>query len=250
MSFAQYTFFINENFYNPDFRVLIGENVGLVDIEIQFSTSGIRKDFSVGITPFADKANFILSTKSNADFSILASSVANNPHLSLEVKEKMSFPDITIEFRENNSADYLIYSESDAISNTQILMALLPVIHQETQFKFKSLGDFLLARDVYIKNTTCDDIATFIKKHGNKKERLTEKKLQSSWLQEVQGYKVKSKYFVLASIKEMNEDEGAPSLKVFQVNTATWQKFLNNSNNSDYEERFRNLIYDSPCGCL
>lgn len=249
MTHAQLRFSVSDNFYDPDLRILIGEKVGLADIDIQFGTNIPRENFSVKITEFSGKADFIITNPSNADFSILASSSASRPDLILQVREKMSFPDIAIEFRETGSADYLIYSEIGDVSNTEILMTLLPVIHQQSKFKFKKLGEILLGSDTYVQDTACDEIATFIKKHGKKRERLTKKKLQSSWLQNAEAYEFKSVYYILADIKEMNEDEGTATLQVFKTNSSTWRKFLDTHNDFVYEERFRNYIYDSPCGC-
>lgn len=246
---AQLTFSVSDNLTTPDFRVLVGENVGFADIEIQFGTNVSFENFTVGITEFASKANFVITDRINADFSVMASNEINRPDLILQVQENMSFPDVAIEFRETGSVDYLIYSEIGDVNNTQIVMALLPVIHRITKFKYKRLGEILLESDVYVQNTTCDEIAGFLKKHGKKRERLTQKKLNSSWIQTAEAYEFDSIHYILADIKEMNADEGEPVLQIFKTDSSTWRRFLDKKSDINYEERFRNLIYGSDCGC-
>lgn len=248
-SYSQLTFSVSDNLAKPDFRVLIGENVGFADLDIQFGTNVSFENFSVGITEFASKADFIITDRINADFSIVATNEINRPDLILEVKEEMSFPDVAIEFRATGKADYLIYSEIGDVNDTQILMTLLPVIHRVTKYRLKKLGEILLESDVYLQNTSCDEIAGFVKKHGRKRERLNKKKLKSTWLQNVEAYEFKSIHYILAEIKEMNEDEGAPILQIFKTDSNTWRKFLDTKSDFDYEERFRTHIYENSCGC-
>jgi len=248
-SFAQLTFSVSENLSNPDFRVLVGENIGLPDIEIQFGTNVSFENFSVRMTEFASKADFIITDRTNADFSVFASNEMSRPDLILQVQEQVSFPDVAIELRATRKVDYLIYSEIGDVTNTEILMALLPVIHKITKFKFKKLGEILLESDAYLQNTTCQDIAGFLKKHGRKRARLTKKKLQSTWLRNVEAYEFKSIHYILADIKEMSEDEGEPQLQVFKVDSNAWRKFLDDNDDSVYEERFRKYVYENSCGC-
>lgn len=243
------TFSVSDHLANADFRVLIGENVGFADIEIQFGTNVPFENFSVGITEFASRADFIITNRVNADFSVMVSNEMSRPDLILQVQEQTSFPDVAIEFRETGKVDYLIYSEIGDVTNTEILMALLPVIHRVTKFKLKKLGEILLESEVYLQNTACLEIAAFLKKHGRKREQLTKKKLQSTWLRNIQAYEYKSIHYVLANIKEMNADEGEPMLHIYKTDSATWRKFLNDNTDSVYEERFRDLIYGSDCGC-
>ena len=61
VSNAQLTFSVNENFSNPDFRVVVGDNIGLADLDIQFGRNTSFENFSVGITEFISKADFIIS---------------------------------------------------------------------------------------------------------------------------------------------------------------------------------------------
>jgi hypothetical protein len=248
-SYSQLTFSVNENFSNPDFRVLVGENIGLADLDIQFGRNISFENFSVGITEFTSKADFIITNRSTADFTIGVRNDMSRPDLILQVREQMSFPDVAIEFRETGKADYLIYSEIGDLNDTEILMALLPIIHRVSKFKFKRLGEILLENDIYLQNTTCEDIVGFLKKHGKRRDRLNKKKLQSSWLRNVEAYEFKSIHYILAEIKEMNADEGEGNLQVFKTDVSTWRKFLDTNNDFDYEERFRQFIYENPCGC-
>ena len=82
------TFSVSDNFSNPDFRVLIGENVGFADIEIQFGTNVSFENFTVRMTEFASKADFIITDRTNADFTIAATNEINSPDLIIEAKEK------------------------------------------------------------------------------------------------------------------------------------------------------------------
>jgi hypothetical protein len=249
LTHAQLTFSVSETLANPDFRVLVGENVGFADIEIQFGTNVSFENFSVGITEFASKADFIITDRVNADFSVFASNEMSRPDLIVQVQEEMSFPDVAIEFRETGSADYLIYSEIGDVNNTQIVMSLLPVIHRITKYKYKRLGEILLENDAYVRNTGCDELAIFLRKHGKKQKTIAKKKLNSSWLQDVEAYEFKSIFYVLADIKEMSEDPGEPVFQIFKTDSSTWRRFLDTKNDSTYEERFRTLIYGSFCGC-
>lgn len=249
VSHGQLSFAVNDNFYKPDLRILIGENVGLADIEIQYGKNISFKDFSVRITTNASEADFTISDPSHADFKVIANNIINRPDLLIQVREKQSFPDISIEIRETGKTDYLIYSEIGELSEREIIVALLPVIHQKTKFRFKRLGEVLMKNETYITNADCSDIGSFIKKHGKRKGRLNQKKLKSSWLQKVEAYQFNSDYYVLADIKEMNEDEGEPMLQVFKTDALSWENFAKTKKAFDYEAQFRKFIYDQKYGC-
>ena len=92
------------------------------------------EDFTVGITPYKSRANFVLTeAEASASRVVTLDNCDNLPDLSLKYGKNIAFPDVRIEFRENEMADYLVYTENLLISTEELLVCLLPLIRQKAQ---------------------------------------------------------------------------------------------------------------------
>ena len=126
---AQQNIYINEQIDNPDITVQINTNCDFPDIKVQFGEYIPFKDFTVGITDFESRANFIIvNNPQSANKQVKIDNCANFPDLKIQYGNELPFPDIRIEFRNNGLADYLIYTENILISEKEALACLLPLI--------------------------------------------------------------------------------------------------------------------------
>lgn len=132
---AQNFVFIDDNIEDANMTVRIADEVTFPDIQVVLGRDIPFEDFSVGITPFKNQANYIITKKaSDAERQIKVDNCDNFPDLSILVQEELSFPDVRIEFRDNSSfVDILIYTEKTTVSEQELIACLLPLIREKAQ---------------------------------------------------------------------------------------------------------------------
>ena len=126
---GQETIFINEDVNNAAISVQIKNNITFPDIKVQFGKNIAFEDFTVALTNFKSRANFILSeSEQSASRTIKLDNCDNFSDLKIQYGLDLSFPDVRIELRDNGMADYLIYTENGLISAPELIACLLPLI--------------------------------------------------------------------------------------------------------------------------
>ena len=251
LTYGQQNFSVNGDVSDHDFRILIGSNLSSPDLKIRFGNSVPFEDFTVGMTNFRSDAHFILTNdEDEIDCTILAGAIVSDPDLRLEVSSDISFPDLTIQFQDHGFPDYLIYSEIDNPTDTQILMTLLPLIHKKTNYQFDQITEILLEHQEDNNFVSCEELSLFLKKRGSQEgPHLTKTNLQSVWLRSFQAYKYNHDYYAIAELKGENDDEDEIIFQVYKIRYDELRNFLDDDNDFVYEERFRTHIYDNSCGC-
>jgi len=127
--------FIDDNISDATITVKIADEISFPDIKVVLGRDIPFEDFSVGITPFKNQANYIITKKAaDAQRSVKVDNCDNFPDLSILVQEEISFPDVRIEFRDNSAfVDLLIYTEKTTISEQELIACLLPLIREKAQ---------------------------------------------------------------------------------------------------------------------
>ena len=117
--------------------VRISTHVTFPDIKVLLARDIPFEDFSVGITPIRHQADYILTARpEDAAQTVLLDNCSNFPALSILYGHELSFPDVRIEFRDQNrglAPDFLIYTEKTTISEQELLACLLPLIREKAQ---------------------------------------------------------------------------------------------------------------------
>ena len=132
---AQDLVFIDNNISEAKFTILIDDEVTFPDIRVLLGKDIPFEDFTVGITPYRNQANYIITKHiSDADRFVKVDNCDNFPDLSILIGPDLSFPDVRIEFRDNSSfVDILIYSEKTTISEQELIACLLPLIREKAK---------------------------------------------------------------------------------------------------------------------
>lgn len=127
--------FIDDNIPNATMTINIADEITFPDIKVVLGRDIPFEDFSVGITPFKNQANYIITKRAaDAQRSVKVDNCDNFPDLSILVQEEIPFPDVRIEFRDNSAfVDILIYTEKTTISEQELIACLLPLIREKAQ---------------------------------------------------------------------------------------------------------------------
>jgi len=136
---AQLTFRIDESISYPDLSVKISESVSYPDITVKIGENVSYEDFTVGITSNKNQADFIITESRYPDLTVKASESVTYPDLSIKMGETVSYPDVTIKIRKSGTVDYIIFTEKAYISLREIVIALLPAINKELDYKYKKI---------------------------------------------------------------------------------------------------------------
>ncbi len=138
---AQVSFYIDDDISYPDFSVRISDDVSYPDITIRIGSDVSYEDFTVGVTSDKSQAQFIISESRYSDYTVRADDDVSYPDLSIRAGDDVSYPDVTIEIRKSGTVDYVVYTEKDFITLRDIVIALLPAINYETEFKFEEINE-------------------------------------------------------------------------------------------------------------
>lgn len=132
---AQNFVFIDDNIPDASMTIRIANEVTFPDLKVVLGRDIAFEDFSVGITPFKNQANYIITKRAiDAQRSVKVDNCDNFPDLSILVQEEIPFPDVRIEFRDNSAfVDILIYTEKTTISEQELIACLLPLIREKAQ---------------------------------------------------------------------------------------------------------------------
>jgi hypothetical protein len=132
---AQNFVFIDDNIPDASMTIRIANEVTFPDIKVVLGRDIPFEDFSVGITPFKNQANYIITKRAiDAQRAVKVDNCDNFPDLSILVQEEIPFPDVRIEFRDNSAfVDILIYTEKTTISEQELIACLLPLIREKAQ---------------------------------------------------------------------------------------------------------------------
>lgn len=117
--------------------VRISTDVTFPDIKVLLARDLPFEDFSVGITAIRHQADYILTERpEDAARIVLMDNCSNFPTLSILYGHNLSFPDVRIEFRDQNrgfAPDFLIYTEKTTVSEQELLACLLPLILEKAR---------------------------------------------------------------------------------------------------------------------
>ncbi|CAA6821969.1 MAG: Unknown protein, partial [uncultured Aureispira sp.] len=101
---AQNFVFIDDNIPDATMTINIADESTFPDIKVVLGRDIPFEDFSVGITPFKNQANYIITKRAaDAQRSVKVDNCDNFPDLSILVQEEIPFPDVRIEFRDNSA---------------------------------------------------------------------------------------------------------------------------------------------------
>ena len=114
-----------------DLSIRIKES-GFGDISVRFKDSGFG-DFSVGITHIRTKADYVLKNTGFGDRSVRLKE-SGFGDISIRIKDS-GFGDVTIRLKEFGIVDYLIYSEKENVSKSEIVAALINVIKKQAEYE-------------------------------------------------------------------------------------------------------------------
>ena len=140
---AQISFRIENDILFPDLSVKISENVTFPDISVKIGESVNFENFTVGITSNRNQADFIITTSMYPKLTVKASENVLFPDISIKAGEKVLFPDVTIKIKKTGTVDYIVYTEKAYISLTDLVVALLPAINKEMDYKFKKIPIYI-----------------------------------------------------------------------------------------------------------
>ncbi|MGH1337605.1 MAG: hypothetical protein ACRBFS_15900 [Aureispira sp.] len=117
--------------------VRISTHVTFPDIKVLLARDIPFEDFSVGITSIRHQADYILTARpEDAVQTVLLDNCSNFPGLSILYGHNLSFPDVRIEFRDQDrgfAPDFLIYTEKTTVSEQELLACLLPLILEKAR---------------------------------------------------------------------------------------------------------------------
>jgi len=137
--FGQITFRIESDIISYDLSVKISESTYSPDVTVKIGSDVYSPDFTVGVSNSRKDADFIITKSINADISIKAGESIYSPDISIKAGENVYAPDVTIKILKSGTVDYIVYTEKDFISMTDLIVALLPAINKELDYKLKGI---------------------------------------------------------------------------------------------------------------
>lgn len=140
---AQLSFRIESNILYPDLSVKISENVIFPDISVRIGESVNFENFTVGITSNRNQADFIITTSRYPELTVRASENILFPDISIKAGQNVLFADVTIKIKKTGTVDYIVYTEKEYISITDLVVVLLPAINNEMDYKFKKIPIYI-----------------------------------------------------------------------------------------------------------
>jgi len=144
---AQLSFRIESNILYPDLSVRISKNVIFPDIRVKIGESVLFENFTVGITSNRNQADFIITTSRYPELTVRVSENILFPDISIKAGENVLFADVTIKIKKTGTVDYIVYTEKSYISLTDLVVALLPAINKEMDYKFKKIPIYVEESD-------------------------------------------------------------------------------------------------------
>jgi|LSQX01.2.fsa_nt_gb hypothetical protein len=157
---AQISFKINGNSFLSDLTVSISDKILFPDISIKIGEEVFFENFTVGITANKNQADFIITDSTFADVIIKISESVLLADLSIKAGKAVLLPDVTIKIKKTGVVDYAIYSEKEYITLQELVIALLPAINQELNYKFDNIPLFIKGNNQ--KSTTSDSVYDII----------------------------------------------------------------------------------------
>lgn len=131
---AQQTIFADAALEGASLSLQVKKELNFPDIKVQLGKNIAFEDFTVALTNFKSRANFILSeSEQSASRTIKLDNCDNFSDLKIQYGLDLSFPDVRIELRDNGMADYLIYTENGLISAPELIACLLPLIREKAK---------------------------------------------------------------------------------------------------------------------
>jgi len=140
---AQILFRIESDIFYPDLSVRISENISFPDIRVKIGESVTFEDFTVGITSNRNQADFIITTSRYPNLTVKASEDILFPDIRIKAGENVSFADVTIKIKKVGTVEYIVYTEKAYISLTDLVVALLPAINKEMDYKFEKIPIYI-----------------------------------------------------------------------------------------------------------
>lgn len=160
---AQISFRIENNILYPDLRVRISENVIFPDIRVEIGENVHFENFTVGITSNRDQADFIITTSRYPELTVRASENTLFPDIRIRAGENVLFEDVKIKIKKKGTVDYIVYTEKAYISLTDLVVALLPAINKELDYKFKKIPIYIEESDQSINASDLYEIIFLLK---------------------------------------------------------------------------------------
>ena len=105
---------------------------GFGDIDVRFKESGFG-DFSVGFTKSKSKADYVLKHSGFGDRSVRIKE-SGFGDIDIRIKES-GFGDVDIRIKESGTVDYLIYSDNEYVTKSEIIAALIDVIKKYADYE-------------------------------------------------------------------------------------------------------------------
>jgi Uma2 family endonuclease len=140
---GQITFRIESDIFSSDLSVKVSESVYSPDVTVKIGSDVYSPDFTVGISSSKKEADFIITKSTNADISIKASESIYSPDISIKAGESVYSPDVTIKILKSGTVDYIVYTEKDFITMTDLIVALLPAINKKLDYKLKGIPVYI-----------------------------------------------------------------------------------------------------------
>jgi len=136
--FGQIIFSISDKNRLCDLTVEISDDCLFPDIKVDIGTNVLFADFTVGITGSIKDADFIITKSGLSDITVNVSE-SGLSDITIKAGERVLFPDVSVRIIESGKVDYLVYSDEDFITITELIVALLPAINAELDFKYKEI---------------------------------------------------------------------------------------------------------------
>ena len=131
---AQQIIFADAGLEAASLSLQVKKELNFPDIKVQLGKNIAFQDFTVALTNFKSRANFVLSeSEQAASRTIKLDNCDNFSDLKIQYGIDLPFPDVRIELRENGMADYLIYTENGLISAPELIACVLPLIREKAK---------------------------------------------------------------------------------------------------------------------
>lgn len=128
-----------ENVTLADLRVCIGENVTWADMRVQIGKNVTLADFTVGIIDQKIQADFIVTNGFNYDLSVQAGDNVTLADIRIQAGGNVTLSDVRVKVKTSGTVDYFVYIEKEIMTMNDIVIALLPALNKEMDYKFEKI---------------------------------------------------------------------------------------------------------------
>jgi len=137
---GQFSVRVTEEEPFSDLNIQVDEEIIAEDLSIELGENIILEHFSIGFTSNIELADIQIMQEEFLEIDFTVNLVSNFADFRIECAQEIICEDLRIEIKDEQHADFLIYTEASTISKATLICSLLPIINSFLEKKDQLKG--------------------------------------------------------------------------------------------------------------